>query len=92
MSQSVEARCPSCQQHAHFTFNGNQNWPPEVARKLGLPAVIGLWTCSACHSTISETALWPARRGRIRIQVSSLPAARSGTCTRAPFTHRQPGR
>lgn len=90
MSHSIAARCPSCQQHARFTFNGNQQWPPEVARKLGLPAVIGLWTCAACHSTISENALRPARQ-ELHIQPASLSSPRLAPCRRAARRQDQPG-
>ncbi|MBN2469423.1 MAG: hypothetical protein JXN59_01770 [Anaerolineae bacterium] len=91
MSQSIQARCPGCQQTTHFTFNGNQHWPPEVAHKLGLPTVIGLWTCAACHTTISEVALRSDDQRPPRIQVSSIAARRLAPCQRAARAPEEPG-
>lgn len=36
---------------------GEQHWPPEIAAKFGLPAVILLWSCPHCHTTVSEPDL-----------------------------------
>lgn len=57
MSHQKTAICPSCHQSGQFRFNGNQRWPAEVAARLGMPTVIGLWTCPACHTTVSEMDL-----------------------------------
>lgn len=59
MSQLRTAICPSCQRTGQFQFSGNQQCPAEVAARLGLPTIIPLWTCPACHSTISEPDLKP---------------------------------
>lgn len=89
MSQYLEARCPGCHQYARFTFNGNQHWPAEVARKLGLPAVIGLWTCSACHTTVSELTLKPGSQqateptpARSELTASDIPLPTPLRCER----------
>lgn len=49
-----EAQCPSCGQHAWFTFLGEQRWPEQVAQKLGIPAVVEQWLCGQCKTTITE--------------------------------------
>ena len=49
-----DAVCPTCGEWAHFTFLGEQRWPPRVAAALGLSEVMLQWTCSKCHTTISE--------------------------------------
>ncbi len=51
------ALCPTCWYAGHFQYSGQQRWPPTVARLHGLPAVMNLWTCPNCHSTLSEAAL-----------------------------------
>jgi hypothetical protein len=51
------AMCPTCRQTGRFEFLGEQHWPPEIARKLGLPAVIRLWSCPTCRTTLSEPEL-----------------------------------
>jgi hypothetical protein len=51
------ALCPTCRQTGRFEFLGEQHWPPEIARKLGLPAVIRLWSCPTCRTTLSEPEL-----------------------------------
>jgi hypothetical protein len=58
-SQRMFATCPSCHKRARFHFAGHQHWPPEIAAAHGLPAVIALWTCPFCQTTLSETALQP---------------------------------
>ena len=49
-----EGCCPSCGQHTHFIFLGEQRWPERVAAKLGLPPVMLQWSYESCHTTISE--------------------------------------
>lgn len=49
--------CPSCKTYARFTYQGEQKFPQAVADKLGLPAIIQLWSCGACHSTLSHIDL-----------------------------------
>lgn len=51
-----EGHCPTCGQHTHFIFLGEQRWPEAVAAKLGLPAVMLQWSCESCHTTLSEPA------------------------------------
>ena len=63
MAEHRIATCPTCQHTVEFEYLGEQHWPPELARKLGLPATIVLWSCSNCHTTISEPDLLPARSG-----------------------------
>ena len=53
----IEAHCPSCGHVSHFTYNGAQHWPKEIAEKVGMPEVVHLWSCGHCGSTISETEL-----------------------------------
>ena len=49
--------CTSCEQEATFQYRGDQTFPQAVADQLGLPAVIHLWSCGHCHSTISHVDL-----------------------------------
>ncbi len=63
MVKRILATCPTCKGRGEFEYLGEQHWPPEVARRLGLPEVITLWSCSCCMTTISETELLPARIG-----------------------------
>lgn len=49
--------CTSCQDRATFVYRGKQTFPQAVADQLGLPAVIHLWSCGSCHSTISHVDL-----------------------------------
>ncbi|MBZ0295653.1 MAG: hypothetical protein K8L99_24055 [Anaerolineae bacterium] len=51
------AYCPSCGKRSAFSYSGTQRWPERVARAAGLKAVITLWNCENCHSTISEQNL-----------------------------------
>lgn len=52
-----EMVCTSCEQAATFQYRGDQTFPQAVADQLGLPAVIHLWSCGHCHSTISHVDL-----------------------------------
>ena len=63
MVEKKIATCPTCNQTSEFDYLGKQHWPPELARKLGLPEVIELWSCGYCHTTVSEPDLLPARSG-----------------------------
>jgi hypothetical protein len=51
------AICPTCQTLGEFEWIGEQQWPEEVAQRLRLPAIIGLWSCPHCKTTVSELAL-----------------------------------
>lgn len=51
------ATCPSCGNTTTFSLTGEQRWPEKIAAAAGLPAVVQLWTCCACGSTISDTDL-----------------------------------
>jgi hypothetical protein len=53
------AMCPTCNYNGEFELLGEQHWPPEVAQRLGLPAVIKLWSCPHCMTTVSEPDLLP---------------------------------
>ncbi len=55
--QQRRAQCPSCQQSHLFTYGGEQHWPDKVARATGMDAVVHLWHCSGCNSTVSECEL-----------------------------------
>jgi ribosomal protein L37AE/L43A len=55
--QQQQAYCPACSQRTHFEQVGVQQWPPDIAAAAGLPAVMPLWTCRQCHTTISEPDL-----------------------------------
>src|ERR1041385_6216638 len=57
------ATCPTCRHRGEFTYLGDQCWPPEIARKLGLPEIIVLWSCPCCQTTVSDPDLLPARMG-----------------------------
>jgi hypothetical protein len=68
-----------------FTFLGEQTWPPEVAEKLGLPAIITLWSCPHCLTTVSEPDLLPYQKPveqpekkarEVETQVSRSPVIR----------------
>lgn len=59
MPQTRQATCPACQRRRAFTFSGSQRWPEAVAAQHDLPAVIRLWTCTTCHTTLSEQELEP---------------------------------
>jgi len=50
-----QAYCPTCGERAWFTFLGEQRWPEQVARTLGVPAVVEQWVCDTCHTTITQT-------------------------------------
>ena len=52
-----QAHCPSCGCRAHFSYAGEQHWPPKVARIAGLNPVVHLWNCEVCHTTLSEQEL-----------------------------------
>lgn len=52
-----EAGCPTCETDSIFEYRGTQTFPDVVAEKLGLPAVIHLWSCGNCHTTISHVDL-----------------------------------
>ncbi|MCC7206782.1 MAG: hypothetical protein IT323_05720 [Anaerolineae bacterium] len=57
MERRKLAMCPSCRCTGEFEFLGEQRWPRDIAALAHLPAVINLWGCPHCHSTISETDL-----------------------------------
>jgi hypothetical protein len=57
LTKSILAICPSCQSKGRFVWLGEQRWPEAVARKLGVPNPVGLWSCPHCHTTVSEIAL-----------------------------------
>ncbi len=59
MAQRRLATCPTCGCGGEFELLGEQNWPPEIAQKLGLPATIRLWSCPCCMTTVSEPELLP---------------------------------
>jgi len=61
MEQTRQATCPNCRQTGDFRFSGEQQWPRDVAAVLGLPAVIPLWTCPHCRTTVSELELLPVK-------------------------------
>ncbi|MEP7286584.1 MAG: hypothetical protein ABI947_12550 [Chloroflexota bacterium] len=61
MLETRVATCPTCKQTGKFEYLGEQHWPPDVAKALNLPTTIILWSCSRCHTTISEMDLLPAR-------------------------------
>lgn len=63
MAERRLATCPSCNCRGEFVFLGNQYWPAALARKMGLPEVIPLWSCPSCLTTVSEMDLLPARVG-----------------------------
>lgn len=46
------AQCPSCGSYSEFTYAGEQRWREEVAKAAGLPPVVKLWHCNACHTTL----------------------------------------
>jgi hypothetical protein len=46
--------CPTCRQETDFKFLGEQRWPARLVEKLGIPPVSLMWTCSNCHTTLSE--------------------------------------
>ena len=64
MAEHKFATCPTCQQCGQFEWLGEQRWPEEVARKLGLPSVITLWSCPSCMTTISDSDLLPPHVGK----------------------------
>lgn len=49
-----EGFCPTCGEHVHFTFLGEQRWPAKVAAALGFSGVMLQWTCESCKTTLSE--------------------------------------
>lgn len=49
--------CPTCGQQTSFSFNGQQHWPAHIAATIGVAAVVNLWNCDHCHTTISEQSL-----------------------------------
>jgi ribosomal protein L37AE/L43A len=55
--QQQPAYCPACRQRTCFERAGVQHWPPDIAAAAGLPATMPLWTCSNCHTTLSEPDL-----------------------------------
>ena len=59
------ATCPTCKHNGKFEYLGVQHWPPELARQVGLPSTIVLWSCSHCHTTISEPNLLPVPSGAL---------------------------
>jgi transcription elongation factor Elf1 len=48
-----KAQCPSCAAETVFTCIGEQRWPEDVARAAGMKAVVTLWRCTVCHTTIT---------------------------------------
>src|SRR5262245_56823095 len=64
MAERKFATCPTCQQCGQFDWLGEQRWPEEVARRLGLPSVITLWSCPSCMTTISDGDLLPPQLGK----------------------------
>lgn len=54
------ATCPTCKHSGYFLYLGQQHWPAEIAKKLGVPADIALWRCPSCQTTVSEPDLLPA--------------------------------
>lgn len=57
LTKQILAICPSCHCEGYFVWLGEQRWPEAVARRLGVPSVITLWSCPHCSTTVSETAL-----------------------------------
>jgi len=63
MAERRGATCPICNCRGDFFYLGEQRWPLELARRMEVPAVIGLWSCPNCMTTVSEPDLLPARVG-----------------------------
>jgi hypothetical protein len=57
LTKHILATCPSCRRKGRFEWLGEQRWPEAVARKLGVPTIIALWSCPYCSTTVSEIAL-----------------------------------
>jgi hypothetical protein len=60
MPRTKWATCPTCHRSGPFKDNGKQRWPRAVAAAHGLPAVITLWTCPYCRTTLCKTELLPS--------------------------------
>lgn len=52
-----EGHCPTCGQYTAFTFLGVQRWPARLVELTGCPPETYLFTCNACNTTVSQTAL-----------------------------------
>jgi hypothetical protein len=57
LTKRILATCPSCRRQGYFVWLGDQCWPEPVARRLGVPSVMSLWSCPHCSTTVSEQAL-----------------------------------
>jgi hypothetical protein len=48
-----KAQCSSCTAETVFVYIGEQHWPEDVARAAGMKAVVSLWRCTECQTTIT---------------------------------------
>ncbi len=52
---TCEQTCPTCHTQSVFTHLGQQTWPKAVAQSLNIPAIVDLWRCGNCETTITFT-------------------------------------
>ena len=48
------ATCPTCGETTTFRYVGDQRWPETVAEAAGMPAIVRLWMCNRCSTTLVE--------------------------------------
>jgi hypothetical protein len=49
--------CPSCKQETTFVCIGEQRWPEDLALSAEMDAVVTVWRCSNCQTTMSAPVL-----------------------------------
>lgn len=47
--------CASCRTRRRFQYVGEQRWPERVAKVTGLPAVVQLWQCCTCRTSVTRS-------------------------------------
>jgi hypothetical protein len=84
LTKRILATCPSCRRQGYFVWLGDQCWPEPVARRLGVPSVMSLWSCPHCSTTVSELALIEPSDQREDAHTEELPLQSDDS---APLSH-----
>lgn len=53
----VKTECPTCGKMSEFHYLGEQEWSPAVAKRLGIPEIVHLYSCEHCHTTLTHLDL-----------------------------------
>ena len=55
--KTIQTHCPTCGEYSEFKHIGKQKWSEAIAKKLGIPTIINLYTCEHCQTTLTDIQL-----------------------------------